>query len=310
MKNNRYKTVGEVADLWKEDKRPYVKRSSFSVYVMTVENHILPVFGGRRRIEEAEIQAFALRKMQEGMSRKSVRDILTILKMIQKFGAKKGWLPYPDWNVRFPAEQKSSEVQVLSVSHQRRIMRHVIDNFTFRNLGIYLCLATGMRIGEVCALKWGDIGPAGDMVSVRRTIGRIYVLEEGRRHTELVIGPPKTRHSVRDIPVDRELAKLIRPLKKVMNDDFFVLTNDSVPIEPRTYRCYYKKLLRRLGVPDLKFHGLRHSFATRCIESRCDYKTVSVLLGHSDISTTLNLYVHPNLEQKKKCIDRMFRTLK
>jgi integrase len=68
--------------------------------------------------------------------------------------------------------------------------------------------------------------------------------------------------------------------------------------------------MQQLGLPLLKFHGLRHSFATRCIESRCDYKTVSVLLGHSSISTTLNLYVHPNLDQKKKCIERMFKTLR
>lgn len=79
---------------------------------------------------------------------------------------------------------------------------------------------------------------------------------------------------------------------------------------PRTYRNYYKQLLKQLGIPDLKFHGLRHSFATRCIESQCDYKTVSVILGHANISTTLNLYVHPNMDQKKKCINKMFKSLK
>ena len=92
---------------------------------------------------------------------------------------------------------------------------------------------------------------------------------------------------------------MIRPLKKVVNDRFYVLTNEATPTEPRTYRNYYKQFMQALGLPAMKFHGLRHSFATRCIESKCDYKTVSVLLGHSNISTTLNLYVHPNLEQKK-----------
>ena len=95
-----------------------------------------------------------------------------------------------------------------------------------------------------------------------------------------------------------------------MNNSFFVLTNDAKPTEPRTYRSYYMKFMQALDMPHLKFHGLRHSFATRCIESKCDYKTVSVILGHSNISATLNLYVHPNLEQKKKCIDQMFKTLK
>lgn len=102
---------------------------------------------------------------------------------------------------------------------------------------------------------------------------------------------------------------MVRPVKKVVNGNFYVLTNEPQPTEPRTYRNYYKRLILSLGLPSMKFHGLRHSFATRCIESKCDYKTVSVLLGHSNISTTLNLYVHPNMEQKKRCIDRMFRTL-
>jgi integrase len=103
---------------------------------------------------------------------------------------------------------------------------------------------------------------------------------------------------------------MIKPIKKIVNGSYYVLTNESKPTEPRTYRNYYDKLIKQLDVPKLKFHGLRHSFATRCIESKCDYKTVSVLLGHSNINTTLNLYVHPNFEQKKKCIDNMIKALK
>ena len=102
---------------------------------------------------------------------------------------------------------------------------------------------------------------------------------------------------------------MMKPLKKVVNTDFYVLTNEEKPTEPRTYRNYYHRLMARLGIPRLKYHGLRHSFATRCIESNCDYKTVSVLLGHANITTTLNLYVHPNMEQKKKCITKMFKSL-
>ena len=104
--------------------------------------------------------------------------------------------------------------------------------------------------------------------------------------------------------------KMLKPVRKVVNADYFVLSNDVNPIEPRTYRNYYKSLMAEIGIPAMKFHGLRHSFATRCIESNCDYKTVSVLLGHSNIGTTLNLYVHPNIEQKKKCIDMAMKFLK
>lgn len=101
----------------------------------------------------------------------------------------------------------------------------------------------------------------------------------------------------------------MKPLKKVVNDDFYILTNAEYPTEPRTYRNYYTKLMEKLGIPKLKYHCFRHSFATRCIEAGCDYKTVSVLLGHSNISTTLDLYVHPNMEQKKRCIAKVFKSL-
>lgn len=306
----KFKTIKEVAILWKRDKQQYVKQSSLSAYSLILENHLLPAFGVKRQLTESEIQDFALQKLQNGLSQKTVKDMLIVLKMIQKFGVKMGYIPLTEWSVKYPTEQKKQELEVLSICHQRRIMQHVINNFTFRNLGIYVCLSTGMRIGEVCALKWGDINLTTETISICRTIERIYIIDDNRRHTELVIGTPKTKNSIRDIPMSRELSKLIRPLKKVMNDDYYILTNEANPTEPRTYRNYYKQFLKRLGVPELKFHGLRHSFATRCIESQCDYKTVSVILGHANISTTLNLYVHPNMEQKKKCINKMFKTLK
>ena len=307
---DKKKTIGEVAALWKKDKQQYVKQSTIAAYALILESHILPVFGDKVQLTETDVQAFALKKLQDGLSQKTVKDVLIVLKMIQKFGAKNGDLPFMEWSVKFPTEQTKQELEVLSINNQKRIMQYAIDNFTFRNLGIYICLSTGIRIGEVCALKWGDINIATETISINRTIERIYVIDGEKRHTEVVIGTPKTKNSLREIPMSKELLKIVRPLKKVMNDEYFILTNEAKPTEPRTYRNYYKQLLKQLGIPDLKFHGLRHSFATRCIESQCDYKTVSVILGHANISTTLNLYVHPNMEQKKKCINQMFKKLK
>ena len=206
--------------------------------------------------------------------------------------------------------QPKHEIEVLSKANQKRIMNYVRENFTFKNLGVYICLSSGIRIGEICALTWNDINTEAGIIYVRKTIQRIYIIENDNRHTELLLDTPKTKNSIRDIPMTKDLLKMLKPLKKILNNNYFVLTNDAKPTEPRTYRNYYKKLMESLKIPELKFHGLRHSFATRCIESNCDYKTVSVILGHSNISTTLNLYVHPNLEQKKKCIDQMAKRLK
>ncbi len=189
-------------------------------------------------------------------------------------------------------------------------MAYIHGHFTFRNLGVYICLSTGIRIGEICALTWDDIDTDTGIISVRKTVQRIYIIEQDCKRTELLLDTPKTKNSIRDIPMTKDLLRILKPLKRLMNGSFFVLTNDTKPTEPRTYRNYYKKLIGDLNIPDLKFHGLRHSFATRCIESNCDYKTVSVILGHSNISTTLNLYVHPNLEQKRKCIERMSKLLR
>ena len=303
------KTISEIATLWKTDKKQYVKMSSLSAYLLLLENHILPTFGNYFSIHEEQVQQFVFRKLNEGLSQKSVKDILIVLKMILKFGAKNRLIDYQQFDIQFPTKREKDSIEVLSKEHQKRIMNFVQENFTFRNLGIYICLSSGIRIGELCALTWDDIDTESGTIYIRKTIQRIYMVEGGKRHTELLFDTPKTKNSIRDIPMSRDLIRMLKTIKKVVNSSFFVLTNESKPTEPRTYRNYYKKLLRELKIPELKFHGLRHSFATRCIESNCDYKTVSVLLGHSNISTTLNLYVHPNMEQKKKAIEKMFRGL-
>lgn len=304
-----YKTVREIALAWKEYKRPYVKQSTMAAYVLILENHILPCFGDIDSLNEQSVQAFVLKKLEAGLSVKTIKDILIILKMVMKFGVKNEWMNYYEWDIKYPTTSTNKKLEVLSVANHRKILNHIQSHFTFAGLGIYISLSTGLRIGEICALKWNDINVVDGTITVSRTIERIYIIEGEKKHTELVINTPKTRNSCREIPMSRELLAMIKPLKKVVNDDFYVLTNDEHPTEPRTYRNYYNRMMTKLDMPKLKYHGLRHSFATRCIEAGCDYKTVSVLLGHSNISTTLNLYVHPNMEQKKRCISKMFKSL-
>ena len=304
------KQLSEVIALWKADKKNYVKKSTFSAYVLLIENHLLPSFGNQYEIQEADVQTFVLQKLEAGLSQKTIKDILIVLKMVLKFGAKNKWIVYEPFEIQYPTIRESQHIEVLSRTHQKKIINYIKKHFTFRNLGVLICLSSGMRIGEICALTWEDIDTDNGVISVNRTIQRIYVIEDGTRKTELILDTPKTKNSIREIPMNRDLIRLIKPIKKIVNPSFFVLTNDAKPTEPRTYRSFYKNLMRYLEIPEIKFHGLRHSFATRCIESNCDYKTVSVLLGHSNISTTLNLYVHPNMEQKKKAIEQMFKTLR
>lgn len=304
------KSFEEIVELWRADKKQYVKRSTYSAYSLLIMNHLLPEFSDKTDVSEIMVQDFVFKKLEQGLSQKSVKDILAVLKMILRFAVKHGYIDHQELGVRFPTEREHPEVEVLTRANQKCIMKYVQDHFTFPNLGIYICLSAGLRIGEVCALTWDDIDTERGVIRVSKTIQRIYVVEGEKKHTEVIIDTPKSKNSIREIPIVRDLLKMIKPIKKVVNGKFYVLTNSLQPTEPRTYRNYYKRLMADLDMPKLKFHGLRHSFATRCIESKCDYKTVSVLLGHSNISTTLNLYVHPNMEQKKRCVEQMFKTLR
>ena len=303
-------TIKDLAALWKKDKRLYVKQSTYSAYALIVENQIIPTFGSLQAVTEWDVQSFVIERLNAGLCQKYVKDILIVLKMIVRHGVKLGYLQHSEWDIKYPTSPEKQEVEVLTTANHRKILDYISRNFTFRNLGIYICLTTGLRIGEVCGLKWSDLDVERAMLTVQRTVERIYLIEDdGTKHTQIVVNTPKTINSSREIPLGKALMAMVRPLKKVVNGDYYVISNEPHPIEPRTYRNYYMRLMTQLGVPPLKFHGLRHSFATRCIESHCDYKTVSVILGHANIATTLNLYVHPNMEQKKKCIDRMLRSL-
>ncbi len=303
-------TFAAVAELWAAQKQQFVKQSTMSAYALTLANYLVPHFGSHTDITESDVQQFVITQLDRGLRQKTIKDQLIVLKMVYRFGCKQNAFTLHEWDIHFPTEQNKHDISVFTVDQQRRLMRHLTENFTFLNLGVLICLHTGLRIGEICALRWEDIDSENGMLQVQRTLERIYILSDGNKHTELQLSTPKTRNSQREIPLTKDLLRLLKPFRKVVNPQFYVLTNSPKPTEPRTYRNYYRHLLNSLNIPFIKFHGLRHSFATRCIESGCDSKTVSILLGHANISTTLNLYVHPNFDQKKRCIDTMLKRLR
>lgn len=305
------KTFSEIASEWKTDKQRFVKETTMAVYGLQLQTHLLPAFGDRTMIEEKDVQQFVVDKLNKGLSERTTKDVLIVLKMVVRWANKHaGWDNRTDWEIIFPTRREQTELEVMTVADQQKIVKYVKENFTFRNLGLQICLFTGLRIGEVCGLKWSDYNFSNNTLTINRTVERIYAIDNGQRKSRVVVSTPKTASSNRTIPMNKELQKVLKELGKVVNKDFYIISNSEKPIEPRTYRNYYNKVLSQLGIAKLKFHGLRHSFATRCIENNCDYKTVSVLLGHADVSTTMNLYVHPNMEHKKKCIEKIGKILK
>lgn len=303
-------TFIQTAESWKAEKRQWVKTSSYCTYVNLLNKHILPFFGdGEVLPSEETVDKFIRHLLEKGMSANSIRDILLVLKMILYHGAKLGvWKPM-EIKMKLPSSTKTcSAVPVLASMDQKRLLKYVQEHFSFRNLGILITLHSGLRIGELCALQWKDLDIVADVIRVNKTVSRIY-LHDGQEHIyNLTVGAPKTATSVREVPMSQAILKIVRPLRKIMADDYYVLSNSEMPMEPRYYREYFRKLLRSLGISATRFHALRHSFATRCIESKCDYKTVSVILGHSSISTTMDLYVHPGLADKRRCINRIAKS--
>ena len=301
--------IKDIAVMWKDDKKKFVKESTYSAYCLLLTNHIIPFFGDKEEFIEVDVQDFVFQSLEKGLSEKTIKDIIVVIKMIQKFGAKNKLMPLNQIDVLFPSSLSKKELEIMSKENQKILFERLKDNFSFKNLGIVICLCTGLRIGELCALKWNSFDMENNVIKIRQTVQRIYVVDEDVRYTKIVVNEPKTKQSNRDIPMSAELLKIVKPLLKVVNSEFYVLSNDEKPIEPRTYRNYYKKVLKQLNIPYLKFHSLRHTFATRCIESKNSVKTVSVILGHSNITTTMNLYVHPDNAEKKRCIEKMLRDI-
>ncbi|KGL51691.1 integrase [Porphyromonas canoris] len=299
-------TFHQVAQSWCEAKQPLVKYSTMCAYRLILRTHLLPQFGAMTQIAESDVQDFIIDKINKGLSKKTVRDIIAVLRAIIKYGARQKLFESENWHLSYPTIEKGSKLPVMSVKHQRRLMTYLIEQPDSKNIGILLSICTGMRIGEVCALEWSCVDLSHRILRIRQTVARIYDCEKGA--TEQVFSTPKTKHSFREIPMSRHLFEALCILKKSSVSPF-VVGSSIKAIDPRTYRDYFARLLKRLRIPPIVFHGLRHTFATRCIESQCDYKTVSTILGHSNVSTTLNLYVHPNLQQKKRCIEKMSRFL-
>jgi DNA-binding transcriptional ArsR family regulator len=171
-------------------------------------------------------------------------------------------------------------------------------------VSILISLLSGIRIGELCALTWSDVNLESRTISVSKTIQRIYVKDrDGRCSSKVLVDTPKTNSSVRVVPIS---SLLMGYMERIRSDgEKYVVTGTYEYLEPRTYRTYYNRFLRRNGISHVNFHGLRHTFATRCIEAGGDCKTISELLGHASVNMTLNLYVHPRMDQKRRCVEMM-----
>lgn len=297
--------------IWEQEKKEYIKETTLCAYKLLIKNHLIPAFGDIElsNINNENVIAFAFDKVENGLSKKTTQDIIICLKMILKNASSKDLISMPMIEVKYPKkyEDKKETLEVFNQNDYNKIINYCKENINSYNLGILISSLTGMRIGEVCGLKWEDVNLKEGIITINRTMQRVYDNELSK--TEIIESNPKTFNSRREVPIVKDLMDILKPLSKINKEDKYVIALDRERVEPRLLRNNYKKLLKKLKIKDLKFHGLRHSFATRLIEKGIDVKTVSSILGHSDVSITMNLYVHPTNENKKKAIMKAFRGL-
>lgn len=302
---------------WYDYKKRMVKESTLAAYALMNRNHLAPAFGDEdvQNIRRKDVQAFVYEKLDAGLSVKSVRDMLIVLKMVIRYISEEHDIAVnTNWKMEWPSCNIDSEHELerYTPDEFRRIVEAVKAKPSPCKLGILMSLTTGMRIGEVCGLRFGDINWEKKTLRVCRTVERIYkVNSDGTPggSTTLIISEPKTKNSRREIPLMREIIPMLKAYSMVSTPDYYVCTLSEHIAEPRTYRNAYRTfILKEVGLKRcIKFHGLRHTFASTLIENKVDVKTVSSILGHSDISTTLNVYVHPSEENKRNAINNALR---
>lgn len=296
--------------LWEADKKAYVKASSMAAYSLTIEKHLKPNFEYVQDITPERVQELVDDAVNKGMTLSTLKGILVVLKMVIRFCEKRGWIDAVILDIRFPQKAKrKTQPSVLPVKEEKRLMEFLVDHPTSMNTGLLICLCCGLRIGEVCALRWEDVDFFNRVIHISKTIYRIYHLDGAKGRSEVMIGPPKTMTSFREVPITGLLDDILHRLRKGRNKSYYIASGRTTPADPQTFRNNFKRVTDSLKLPPRKVHSLRHTFATRCVEADCDYKTLSSLLGHANVGTTLNLYVHPDMERKRRCIEKMMQIL-
>lgn len=300
----------EVVKEWLNTNKYLCKESTYFKYQQLFENHICPYFESidLNEIDTQTIIDFLIhciengRKDGKGGLSGSVHTIKYILQSSITYGANIGYMEPINFRFKVP-NYKNECIETLTEEEQKSLENYIYQHFNLSTLGILLCLYTGLRIGEICALQWEDISLKESSIMVRKTVQRLPIKKVNAK-TTLKINPPKSKTSYRKVPIPHFICK---HLEKYKQEDLktFLLTGNTHPLDPRTYQYRFNKYLKESNIRHVNFHALRHTFATRCIQTGIDVKTVSEILGHSNINITMNFYVYSSFDFKKEQIEKL-----
>lgn len=293
-------TVTELITEWLSSMKNQVKPCTYQKYECVCRNHIISDLGtiAVQYISQFTIMSFTEKLLKKNLSTKTVNDILIVLGLALKYAQETYSIAVPKINY---LKEHQKEMRVFSVQEQKVITEYLLQQIDIHKFGVLLALYTGMRIGELCALQWDDI--TDEYIIINKTMMRI---KNEQSKTEVKIGSPKSESSNRIIPTP----KCLLPIINQFRGNGYVLSNDKLKYtEPRLMQIKFGKMIDECKIEKANFHALRHTFATRCIEAGVDVKTLSELLGHSDVKTTLNRYVHSSFELKQKSMEQLEMSL-
>lgn len=296
-------TVYSVYTQWLNAVNNRIKESTYSNYKTKFEKHILPEFGNLSccKLTVEKINNFVNKKLAEGLSASYVRDIFTVFKSMLKYAQEEYDFKLPLKNVVLP-KCRRKKAKMISDTDQRAIVEYLKANMEPTGLCILISLFMGLRIGEICGLKWSDVDFDNKVLYINRTIQRICS-ENGDRKTKIIISTPKSETSIRTVAIPDFLMKYFGLLRS--SNDRYILSDTDKLVEPRTLQYRYKKILLAAKAEQHNFHKLRHKFATNCIQNGFDIKTLSSILGHSSVSMTLNRYIHPDRSHERRLMNSM-----
>jgi integrase len=304
-------TLLELSEQWLKSKQLRVKESTYNKYQNVVRKYILPHIGQVtvNDLTHAHIQELCDTllnhggKNGKGLSEKTVADTIGVIRSITQYAVAMGHSS--SFDVRaVHVRCQPRELRILSQRDQQALYAYLCDHPSRYNAGILICMLTGLRIGEVCALRWENISFEDHTMYIHQTVQRVQSSTDPNKKTKLTVTSPKSVSGKRHIPMPQCLEETLLDLDSAKTG--YLLSEDGLRItEPRVLQYHFKKVLKELEIEDVNFHILRHSFATRCIELGFDVKSLSEILGHSNVNITMNKYVHPTMVLKHENMQRL-----
>lgn len=298
------KTTTEVCNEWLLSKKPHIKQSSYTAYVFVIKR-ISKDYMYIKEITNKELQNYITTSYEKEISLKTIKDTVNLYKEVLIYSAKKKYIKEISFDLHYPKNYKNKKLQVLTKKEFLVLNNYLVNKESFKNFTLLICLTTGIRIGEACALKVDDILIKDNVIIINKTLKRTY--DYNMRNTFIDVTEPKTVCSSREVPLVSYVKAIYKRLYSNMPNGTYILSGKNKPIEPRNFRRYFNSIKIKLNITNIKFHGLRHTFATRMIESNVDYKLLSVILGHSSITTTMDIYVHTDTADMKRNIEKMLK---